>query len=117
MEQISGFSKLNKSEKIKWLTEQLDNTELEQSIKSYWHQSYDEQKVFDEFSENTVSNFYFPYGLAPNFEIDGKMYTVPMVIEESSVAAAAEPSRFGGMCASHLTCLTSANLRHRRLER
>ncbi len=92
MEQISGFSKLNKSEKIKWLTEQLDNTELEQSIKSYWHQSYDEQKVFDEFSENTVSNFYFPYGLAPNFEIDGKMYTVPMVIEESSVVAAAAKS-------------------------
>ena len=30
-----------------------------------------------------------PYGVAPNFVIDGKTYAVPMVIEESSVVAAA----------------------------
>jgi hydroxymethylglutaryl-CoA reductase len=30
-----------------------------------------------------------PYGVAPNFVINGKTYCVPMVIEESSVVAAA----------------------------
>lgn len=30
-----------------------------------------------------------PYGIAPNFNINGTTYAVPMVIEESSVVAAA----------------------------
>ena len=30
-----------------------------------------------------------PFGVAPNFQINGKTYCVPMVIEESSVVAAA----------------------------
>ena len=47
------------------------------------------QKIHDEFSENTLSNFLFPLGLAPNFLIDGEDYTIPMAIEESSVVAAA----------------------------
>src|SRR5690606_30008000 len=41
------------------------------------------------FIENSLSNFYLPYAVAPNFRINGKFYTVPMVIEESSVVAAA----------------------------
>src|SRR5690606_24459280 len=40
-------------------------------------------------SENTISNYFLPFGLAPNFLINGKIYAVPMVIEESSVVAAA----------------------------
>ena len=61
-------------------------------LKSYWHNDPVKQKLFDEFSENTISNFYFPYGIAPNFVINGKKYPVPMVIEESSVVAAASNS-------------------------
>jgi hydroxymethylglutaryl-CoA reductase len=33
-----------------------------------------------------------PYGIAPNFLIDGKLYHIPMVVEESSVVAAASKS-------------------------
>lgn len=33
-----------------------------------------------------------PYGVAPNFLLNGKLYTIPMVIEESSVVAAASKS-------------------------
>ena len=33
-----------------------------------------------------------PYGVAPNFKINDKLYTVPMAIEESSVVAAAAKS-------------------------
>jgi hydroxymethylglutaryl-CoA reductase len=45
--------------------------------------------VLDGFSENTLSNFPMPFGVAPNFVINGKTYAIPMVIEESSVVAAA----------------------------
>ena len=44
-------------------------------------------KSHDEFIENTISNFYIPLGVAPNFLINKKLYSLPMAIEESSVAA------------------------------
>ena len=47
------------------------------------------QQLHDEFIENTISNFYMPFGVAPNFLINEKLYTIPMTIEESSVVAAA----------------------------
>ncbi|HKK77696.1 MAG TPA: hydroxymethylglutaryl-CoA reductase, degradative [Saprospiraceae bacterium] len=88
---VSGFSKKNKSEKIDWLAEHYfsDNGQLKEEWQSFEHSDSDLQKVFDAFSENTVANYYMPYGVAPNFMIDGKVYAVPMVIEESSVVAAA----------------------------
>ena len=47
------------------------------------------QKIHDEFIENTITNFYIPFGVAPNFLINDKIYCIPMAIEESSVVAAA----------------------------
>lgn len=87
---ISGFSKLSKRGKLKWLVENFfkDPENVMRELKSYWLQD-DQQKVMDGFSENTISNFILPYGVAPNFVINGKTYAVPMVIEESSVVAAA----------------------------
>ena len=61
-------------------------------FKSFHHRDSEIQKLIEEFSENTLSNFYLPYSVAPNFLIDGKTYMVPMVIEESSVVAAAAHS-------------------------
>ncbi len=90
MEIIQGFSKLDKQKKISWLESQLSPDKRKQlNLSHFWHADAEAQKVFDEFSENTVSNFYFPYGLAPNFKINNQIYTVPLVIEESSVVAAA----------------------------
>jgi hydroxymethylglutaryl-CoA reductase len=87
---IKGFSKLSKEEKIKKVVENLKNPEEAlKDFKDYWHPDPSKQKVFDEFSENTISNYYFPFGIAPNFLINGKYFNVPMVIEESSVVAAA----------------------------
>jgi hydroxymethylglutaryl-CoA reductase len=45
--------------------------------------------LHDEFIENTLSNYYLPFGIAPNFLINGNLYAIPMAIEESSVVAAA----------------------------
>ncbi len=91
---IKGFSKLSKEAKIEWLTDQyFDNSEAAiELLKSYWHQDPKTQKLHDEFIENTLSNYYMPFGVAPNFLIDGHLYSIPMAIEESSVVAAAAKS-------------------------
>ncbi len=88
---VNGFSKLDKTEKINWLAKNyLDNNDAAISIlKQYWNDDKNLQKLHDEFIENTVSNFYLPLGLAPNFLINGKYHVLPMAIEESSVVAAA----------------------------
>ena len=86
-----GFSKLSKEAKIKWITKEYLNDEKEyvNLLKSYWHEDPKVQKIHDEFIENTITNFYIPFGVAPNFLINNKVYCVPMAIEESSVVAAA----------------------------
>ena len=87
---LSGFSKLTKDEKIEMVAGRFRNAgEIIRELKSYLHSNPEKQRLFDEFSENTISNFYFPFAIAPNFLINHKMHMVPMVIEESSVVAAA----------------------------
>ncbi|WP_313029203.1 hydroxymethylglutaryl-CoA reductase, degradative [Soonwooa sp.] len=88
---VEGFSKLSKQRKIDWLiSEYLSNDRsYEQILQQYWNNDPDLQKLHEEFSENTISNFYMPYGIAPNFLIDGKLLALPMAVEESSVVAAA----------------------------
>jgi hydroxymethylglutaryl-CoA reductase len=88
---IAGFSKLSKEEKINWIAkEYFSNPEEAISIlKNYWNSDEKLQKLHDEFIENTISNFYIPLGVAPNFLINGKYNSIPMAIEESSVVAAA----------------------------
>ncbi len=94
---VSGFSKLSKEEKIQWIAAQhfANPTEAVQILQQYWNTDTALQKLHDEFIENTISNFYLPLGVAPNFVINGKNYTIPMAIEESSVvAAAAKAAKF-----------------------
>ena len=88
---ISGFSKLSKTEKVDWLTQTYfkDNETATSLIMQYWNSDEKLQKLHDEFIENTVTNFYLPFGVAPNFLVNDKVYTIPMAIEESSVVAAA----------------------------
>ncbi len=87
---IKGFSKLTKEAKTEWL---IDNyfenpEEALELLKSYWHFDSNIQKLHDEFIENTLTNYYMPFGVAPNFLINNKLYCLPMAIEESSVVAA-----------------------------
>lgn len=88
---ISGFSKFSKSEKIDWLLKAyFPNTKNAKSIiTQYWNSDKKLQQLHDEFIENTISNYYLPFGIAPNFLINNSIYTIPMAIEESSVVAAA----------------------------
>jgi hydroxymethylglutaryl-CoA reductase len=88
---ISGFSKFTKEEKINWLAENCfkNSSKAIATIKQYWNEDEKLQQLHDDFIENTISNFYLPMGVAPNFLINGKEYALPMVTEESSVVAAA----------------------------
>ena len=88
---ISGFSRLDKSQKINWLAEHYFNdSDIAKSVlKQYWNEDEKLQKLHDEFIENTITNYYLPLGIAPNFLINNSVYTIPMAIEESSVVAAA----------------------------
>ena len=88
---ISGFSKLSKLGKIKWIVENFfkDPETVMHELKSYWLHNEEHQSILDKISENTISNYHLPYGVAPNFVINELPYCVPMVTEESSVVAAA----------------------------
>ena len=89
--QVRGFSKRSKAEKRQWVAQtfaqQPDATLARWS--SFDHSDADVQARLDDFSENTLANYPLPFGVAPNFVIDGQTYAVPMVTEESSVVAAA----------------------------
>jgi hydroxymethylglutaryl-CoA reductase len=88
---IAGFSKLSKSKKIDWIVDTyFSNTEAAKRVlKQYWNTDDKLQQLHDEFIENTITNYYLPLGVAPNFLINNTLYTIPMAIEESSVVAAA----------------------------
>ena len=88
---VSGFSKFTKAEKIDWLISNYfqNNTNAKENLERYWNSDIALQKLHDEFTENTISNFYLPFGIAPNFLINDKIKVIPMTIEESSVIAAA----------------------------
>jgi hydroxymethylglutaryl-CoA reductase len=88
---IEGFSKLTKEDKINWIAQNYTHNSKETVaiLKQYWNQDEKLQNLHDEFIENTITNFYLPLGVAPNFLINNKLYAIPMAIEESSVVAAA----------------------------
>lgn len=88
---ISGFSKKTKQQKIEWLTSTYlaNDPTASATLEKYWNSDPQLQKLHDDFIENTISNYYLPFGVAPNFLINNELLTIPMVIEESSVVAAA----------------------------
>jgi len=93
---FKGFSKLTEAEKrklVSHLCEEAGISELEMG--SYIIKDHLRREMFMDLSENTVSAYHLPYGIAPNFVVNGNIYHVPMVTEESSVvAAAASAARF-----------------------
>lgn len=85
---LKGFSKLSREDKIKILASDYNLSEQDASVlNEYLHPT--QQLLFDDISENVISNYFLPFSIAPNFLINGEMYQIPMVTEESSVVAAA----------------------------
>ncbi|MCB2195932.1 MAG: hydroxymethylglutaryl-CoA reductase, degradative [Bacteroidetes bacterium] len=87
---IKGFSKLSNQEKLDLIAErQKKEIESFQILEDFKVKDNHIQSRLEEISENVMSNYFLPYSIAPNFMINGKYHFVPMVIEESSVVAAA----------------------------
>ncbi|GGG35950.1 3-hydroxy-3-methylglutaryl coenzyme A reductase [Croceivirga lutea] len=88
---VNGFSKFSKEEKIDWVAQNFSKNPqtTKKILRTYWNSNEELQKIHDEFIENTLTNYYLPFAVAPNFMINQQMYTIPMAIEESSVVAAA----------------------------
>jgi hydroxymethylglutaryl-CoA reductase len=90
IDRVEGFSKLTQQEKREHVADVLSNpNEVLVTLQGFAHQNPEIQELLSEFSENTITNFPLPFCIAPNFKINNKNYLVPMVIEESSVVAAA----------------------------
>lgn len=86
---ISGFSKLSKTEKTAWLAAQLGlDADTEHYLSDFEAGNDDAQAVIADLSENHLSNFHFPFSVAPNFLVNGQFRVFPFVTEESSVVAA-----------------------------
>jgi len=90
----TSFSSLSKIQKIDYVAcnSLVREESFKKKVRAFWHNDNKIQDVFDQFSENTLTNYYLPYGVVPDILIDGKSYCVPMVTEESSVVAAAAKS-------------------------
>lgn len=93
-----SFSRLSKKEKIEKVLEKLPlvkRMEHKHILESFWSKDENFQKIFDQFSENTISNFPLPFNVLPELIINDQSYCIPMVTEESSVvAASARASKF-----------------------
>ncbi len=88
-ELVKGFSKMSRDEKISWLSGITGDGQLDAFLRKFHIPDAAQQQIFESFSENTLSNYHLPWGIVPNVMIDGLIYHVPVVIEESSVVAAA----------------------------
>lgn len=89
-EKIIGFSKLSREDKINWISSNFlnESSEFKKILNLYLNNDTEIQSLHNTFSENSVSNFYLPYSVSPNFLINNKIYCIPLVTEESSVVAA-----------------------------
>jgi hydroxymethylglutaryl-CoA reductase len=97
---IQGFSKFSKDERIGFLSSRYGfSGETRDLLISMQAASPDIQKIIEELSENTVSNYHLPFSVAPNVVVNGQVKTFPMATEESSVVAAL--SKAAGFWAKH----------------
>jgi hydroxymethylglutaryl-CoA reductase len=87
---IENFSKLTRNKKINLISGLVENPlGFITKANMHLHEDDDVQNRYEGFSENILTNYFLPFGIAPNFLINGKIYHIPMVTEESSVVAAA----------------------------
>jgi len=84
---ISGFYKLPLDERLKAVKEWANLSDEEVSLLSNFGNL--KRKIADSMIENVIGAMSYPFAVAVNFRINGKDHLVPMVIEESSVVAAA----------------------------
>lgn len=84
---FSGFSKLDREERLKVL---VANGLLTTDDVEYLRQGgLQGTSLGEKFIENVIGYFQVPLGVATNFCIDGRELLIPMAVEETSIVAAA----------------------------
>jgi len=90
MSLISGFSKFNHTQRLEYI---VNHSELKGSdalsLNGNGASDENEQRLFSEMIENYIGTFPLPMGVVTNMVINGELFMVPFVTEESSVVAAA----------------------------
>jgi len=90
MQTLTGFSKLNRTEKLNIIRKYVVLDEKQTKLLTNFHENINEYNdIIEKLSENYVSNYVLPFSISPNFLVNDKIHFVPMVTEESSVVAAA----------------------------
>ena len=84
---ISGFYKKSIEERTRIIKDLAGLSDEDISILHSWGNL--DPKIAEVMIENVIGSMAYPFAIATNFKINGKDYLVPMVIEESSVVAAA----------------------------
>lgn len=83
MTEIKGFYRLSPEVRRQLLADQFPDVFGKEA------DSLLTEEIADAMIENYIHNYALPMGIAPNFQINGQIYHIPMVIEEPSVIAAA----------------------------
>jgi hydroxymethylglutaryl-CoA reductase len=83
---FTGFSNLSRQQRLQRL---LELGLLSAADVSLLNDSVSETAghLAEKFVENAIGCFPLPLGVVPDFPIDGRLFTVPMAIEETSVIA------------------------------
>ncbi len=84
---IPGFYKKSLDERLKIVAEWAGLTEEE--VRLLRNLGNLPEKIADSMIENVIGGMTYPFAVAVNFRINARDYLVPMVIEETSVVAAA----------------------------
>ncbi len=84
---FSGFSKLNRSERLVKLLE--IGALTPDDIEFLNSGGIDDPALAEKLIENVIGYFQLPLGVATNFRIDDRDYVIPMAVEETSIVAAA----------------------------
>ncbi len=100
---VSGFHRLSRQERLEAVRAFCDLTASEQAVLGgaqpvAW-------EVLEHLVENVVGAFTLPLGVATSFRIDGQDFCIPMVVEETSIIAAA--SATAKWVAAHGTLTTA----------
>ncbi len=84
---IPGFHKLSIEERLRIVREYSGLSDEEASLLEKWGNL--DPKIADAMIENVIGVMAYPFAVAVNFRVNGVDRMVPMVIEETSVVAAA----------------------------
>ncbi|MCE4615293.1 MAG: hydroxymethylglutaryl-CoA reductase, degradative [Desulfurococcales archaeon] len=84
---ISGFYKKTIKDRTKIVKDLIGLSEEEVKILHSWGNL--DPKIADAMIENVIGAMTYPFAIVTNFKVNTKDYLIPMVIEESSVVAAA----------------------------